>query len=216
MEATELILPYAGIEIERLVKQYYPDMSTRLLSIALGVSISRLHQIASSIGSKKSPEFKRKEAKRLSLAGQTFRFKKGQIPPNKGKPMSKEVYEKVKPTMFKKGNMPQNTKYDGHLSIRTDKRAGRSYIYVRVSLGKYRELHRVMWEQANGKIPKGFNVVFKDNNTSNVRLENLELVSNAELMARNTIQRYPNELKSLIKLLSKLRKEIRNGEELNG
>lgn len=215
MDTQDLVLPYAGIERDRLIREYYPNRTTRIISVVLGIETNSVHKIANSMGVKKSVEFKRKEAQRLSVSGAAFRFKKGQVPPNKGKPMSQEVYEKVRPTMFKKGNKPHNAKFDGYLSVRKDK-SGKSYIYIRVAEGKFELLHRVMWERANGHIPNGYNVVFKDNDSSNVRIENLELVSNAELMARNTIQRYPNELKNLIKLLSKLKKEIRNGEELNG
>ena len=40
--------------------------------------------------------------------GRTGHFPKGNIPPNKGKKVSKEAYEKSKTTMFRKGNIPVN------------------------------------------------------------------------------------------------------------
>jgi hypothetical protein len=40
--------------------------------------------------------------------------------------------------------------------------------------------HRYLWEQAHGKIPEGYRVIFLDNNKLNCDLDNLELVSKIE------------------------------------
>ena len=68
--------------------------------------------------------------------------------------------------------------------------------------------HRYLWEQAHGTIPKGYNIIFKNGNTLNCCLENLVCVSNEELMQKNTIHRYPNELKTAIKQISKIKKQL--------
>lgn len=112
-----------------------------------------------------------------------------------------------KATQFTKGNLPHNTKDDGDIGIRD------GYKYLRLSLANWVLLHRYNWEQVHGKIPKGFNLVFKDNNANNCQVENLELVSNADLMRRNTIQRYPAELQRSIKLIGKLKRKISNHEK---
>jgi hypothetical protein len=57
-------------------------------------------------------------------------------------------------------------------------------------------------------------VVFKDGNQLNCIIENLECISNAELMQRNTIHRFPAELKSTIRLVNKLKRNI-NAKEQN-
>jgi len=73
---------------------------------------------------KKSDEFRsmelQRQADRLKVVGAKFRYAKGREPENKGKPMSKELYDKCKATMFKKGNEPHNTCYDGHERISTE------------------------------------------------------------------------------------------------
>lgn len=51
-------------------------------------------------------------------------------------------------------------------------------------------------------------VTFRDRNPQNVVIENLELISRQEGMKRNSIQNYPKEVKSTIRLLSKLKKII--------
>lgn len=53
-------------------------------------------------------------------SGVDCRFVKGQEPPNKGKPMTPEQYEKARPTMFKKGNIPANHMNVGDISRTTD------------------------------------------------------------------------------------------------
>lgn len=112
-------------------------------------------------------------------------FKKGQIPWNKGK----KGLRLSPATEFKPGNKPWNTKYDGYISVRDLNRI--PYKYIRVESGKWVLYHHWLWEQNLGPVPKGFVVHFKNGNTMDVRLENLELISRAELAMRNR-----NELKA--------------------
>jgi hypothetical protein len=137
------------------------------------------------------------------------RFNKGHEPLNKGKRMTEEMKEKIKHTFFQKGHLPHNTKDDGSISVRNDKR-GIPYMHYRVSLSKWIPLHHKVWIDENGEIPKGHNVIFKNKNTLDVRLENLECISNTENMLRNTIQRYPDDLKLQLKKISKLKRIIKN------
>ncbi len=149
-----------------------------------------------------------RQADRLRIVGVKSRYNKGQEPENKGKPMSKDLYEKCKPTMFKKGNEPHNTNYDEHERLSKD-----GYIEIRIRKGKYVLKHRHIWEQSNGKVPKGFIVVFKDRNHQNITLENFELISREENMQRNTIHRFPAELKSTIRLVNKLKRTINEKQD---
>lgn len=111
-------------------------------------------------------------------------FKKGHVPANKGKKMPKHVYQKAKPTMFKKGNKPANTKKKGDISIRKDSK-GRPYKYIKVSDGNWPLLHRYLWKKHHGAIPKGHIVVFKDGDSLNCTIDNLELITKAENVRRN-------------------------------
>ncbi len=70
-------------------------------------------------------------------------------------------------------------------------------------------LHRLLWTEAHGPVPVGHYVRFKDGNKRNITLENLELVSVRENMLRNTIQRYPPELKKTMFLTARLRRKIK-------
>jgi hypothetical protein len=102
-------------------------------------------------------------------------FKKGDIPHNKGKKIPEEIKAKYVHTMYKKGNVPQNTKHDGAISIRETK--GRPYKWIRVEKAIWKLYHRFLWEQHHGKIPKGYSVRFIDGDSLNCVIENLQIVT---------------------------------------
>ena len=61
---------------------------------------------------------------------------------------------------------------------------------------------------ANGQVPDGYNIIFRDGNTLNCVLENLECISDSELMRRNTIHNLPVEVQELIHLKAQLTRAI--------
>jgi hypothetical protein len=197
-------------EIEYL-KANYADTYTSALCKNLDRSYSAICYQAYKLNLYKSGTFMdielQKQANRIKIDGKQFQFSKGQTPPNKGQKMSSEVYEKVKYTMFKKGEIPRNTKQEGYEMIDKD-----GYVKIKVQ-DKMAYKHRVIWEQHNDKLNKGDVVRFKDGNKLNCTIENLELVSRSENMIKNTIHRFPEEVKSTIKLLTKLKKKIKHGTE---
>lgn len=189
------------------IKEHYPHTMTENIAKTLGRPKSSIHGKAYCLGIKKTKEFMQSAESGVFIKGSTTgektRFKKGQIPPNKGKKMDPELKKRIKHTFFTKGHLPHNAKYDGAISVRHEKN-GTPYYWIRLSKANWELLHRHIWMQHNGPIPKGFNIAFKDGNQANCKLENLELISNEELMNRNTIQRYPPELKKAIRLISKI------------
>lgn len=201
---------YTQVEID-YIKEHYPHIRTDLIAKKLNRSLTSVYNKAHSLGLKKTAEFLASPESGILVKGHTrgksTQFKKGQIPPNKGHKMSPELYEKCKHTMFKKGNLPGNTLKDGEITIRKNK-LGTPYFHIRLSLGKWEYLHRVLWEKENGTIPKGFNVSFKDGNTANCKIENLELISNAELMNKNSLYNYPKDLQRLIRVKGALQRQI--------
>lgn len=113
--------------------------------------------------------------------GSDGRFIKGQQPHNKGVKMSKEVYEKAKHTMFKKGNIPHN-----HKPVESERVNVDGYIEIKIAEPKkWRLKHNVVWEQHNGAIPKGYVVVFLDRNPLNIDISNLKLIRRSELLIMN-------------------------------
>ena len=114
-------------------------------------------------------------------SGLTGKFRKGQTPHNKGKKMPKEVYEKVKHTMFAKGNVPPNHRPVGSERISKD-----GYIEVKVAEpNKWRLKQRVVYEETKGKIPEGCPIIFLDGNKRNFDIDNLRCITRSELLYLN-------------------------------
>ena len=201
-----------------IIRQRFPHERTQGIADDLGLSYSQVASRAFTIGLRKTLEFKQSESSgrtNLIEGGKKFRFKKGNVPFNKGKKMPAEIYEKVKPSMFKKGSRPHNWKPNGTIVERKDTDlSGRVYLYYKVSDSNWILYHNKVWIEHNGLIPKKSIVRFIDGNTRNCDISNLEMVSMRDNMHRNSIQRFPEEIKQIIKLTTKLNKTI-NGKKQN-
>jgi hypothetical protein len=90
-------------------------------------------------------------------------------------------------TRFKKGGLPHNTKFDGAITIRTDKR-GVQYKYIRIAKAVWKPLQVYNWEQINGPVPPKHILIFKDHDTMNCEPGNMELISRKAHMRRNSNQ----------------------------
>jgi hypothetical protein len=120
--------------------------------------------------------------------------------------MTAEAIERTKATRFQVGGRVWNHRPVGWERVNV-------YGYIEVKIAEPRTFklkHRHAWEQAHGPIPKGHNVVFRDGDTMNCKPENLELVSNAENMKRNTLHRFPEEVRQLIHAKGALTRQINN------
>ena len=197
------------------LQKHYPDEVTADVARQLNRSVSSINAKCFLLKIKKSEKFIEEQLGRFREGGKQMRFAKGNKSWNKGKKLEGLIpaasIEGMKKTQFKKGDLPHNTRSDGEISIRKDK-SGRSYKFIRKGLANWPMLHVVMWEEKYGKVPEGMIVVFKNKNTLDCRLENLELISRRENMLRNSIQNYPGEVKETIFLIKKLNRYI-NGKE---
>ena len=203
-------------EIDILLRDYQdPNIFSADIAKRLDRTLSQVYNKAGKMGLKAPLE-------RSRLAGKlgtnhpnavAHRFKKGSVPPNKGKKMSPEVYEKVKETMFKKGNSPVNHREVGSERINVD-----GYIETKVAEPNvWRLKHRIIWEQYNGVIPAGYNVQFKNHNTQDCRIENLYIISHAEQMRteNSLVARYPKEVQEVIRLKGVVNRIIHKRERDN-
>ena len=181
----------------------YATTSNAELAAALGKkNADRVMDKASHLKLRKSGQFLRESCK-ARTKGQ---FKKGLIPHNKGKKLSEETKAKLAKTklaktMFKSGNRPHNT-----LEVGAETQDKDGYVMVKIaepSVWQYK--HHVAYGEP---VPTGHKVIFLDGNKYNFERGNLQLVSNAELMNRNTMHRYPPELVRLLKTLNKLKKRV--------
>ena len=104
-------------------------------------------------------------------------FKKGSTPWNKGL----KGYMGANKTSFKKGTIPPN-----QVPIGTESITKGGYIKVKVGEpNKWKLKQRYIYEQHYGEIPKSHNVIFADKNIRNFDINNLVLVSKAEMLILN-------------------------------
>ena len=193
------------------IREAYPDTSTEIVAKNLGRTVLAIYGIATKLGLHKSEEYqaekRRMEAERLKTAGVAFRYPKGNVPANKGLRRPGWSVGRMKETQFKKGQPSGNWKPIG--SERICSKDG--YILIKVTEGQplnYRHKHVVVWEEANGPVPKGHVVVFKDGDKLNCDLANLELITRAELMQRNTFHNFPEDVKAQIHVLAGFKRKL--------
>ncbi len=115
-------------------------------------------------------------------SGLDGRFKPGAVPANKGK---KGIRIKgTEKTWFKKGSKPPNWVPIGSERISKD-----GYIQIKIQEGQFqnnwRGKHILIWEDHNGPLPKSHAIIFGDGDKRNFSLDNLVLVSRAQLVKLN-------------------------------
>jgi hypothetical protein len=119
--------------------------------------------------------------------GRDCRFPPGLVPFNKGRKGSCPAG--CEKGWFKPGNTPQNWQPVGTEIIDED-----GYTKVKTRNPKtWKFKHRLIWEKANGKIPRGHIVLFADRDRSNFALDNLILVSRNELAVMNHLGLISND-----------------------
>jgi hypothetical protein len=102
------------------------------------------------------------------------KFKPGHKPFNKG--IDKKTWKKI--CKRRKDYIPVG-------SERTTNNQYKEYVDIKIGEAKWKRKHVLIWEEANGKVPKGHVVIFADGNQNNFDLDNLLLVSRKELGVMN-------------------------------
>lgn len=200
-------------EEEQLLRDRYADEDTASIALDLKRSVEKVYCKADRLGLKKSEAYLAecfaRCGKQVSETGRLTRFQKGHTTWNKGM-KGLQVGGRAKETQFGQGHMPHNWVPVGTEQVRD------GYLWRKVtdtrSRHDWKQVHVMLWEEHNGPIQKGQILVFKNGNKQLIELENLELITRAELMKRNTIHRYPPELKDAIRAVGRLKRTIRKVE----
>ena len=197
-------------EMARLAALYSDTPMTQLQE-TLGRPKSAIYGKAKELGLKRSAKFLASEhsgrLRNSNNPGVATRFQKGHGTWNKGKPFA--AGGRSAETQFTTGRLPHN-----HVPIGTEVMATDGYLKIKVAEPNTWEwTHRRNWEAIHGSIATGFLLVFRDGDHNNCNVENLELITRGELMRRNTIHRYPEELKTTIRQLGKLKRAIEAAHE---
>lgn len=193
---------------KQYVRDHYLDYPLKALARQAGCGINQMLRFMDREGLTVPDEIKQKN----KLSGL---FKKGQPPPNKGRPMhewaSEASIKAMQAGQFRKGSLPHNTKYDGYVRLSKD-----GYLEIRVSKRKFELLHRKRWREEVGDIPDDHILVCRTNNRLCTCPSNWELITKTENMIRNSRHDYPKELvptKTAIALINKKLKTLKENEE---
>lgn len=217
--------PYSRKE-RVIIFALYPHVKTERIAELVGRKVGHVYQRAAAWGLRKSEEFLASadacRLRRGDNVGAEFRFVKGQTPFNKGLRRPGWSPGRMRETQFKKGERSgiavRNWRPVGTILIDTE---GYRRIKVREAVwgqeptgfGNVKVwplLQRHVWEQQNGPIPPGHTIVFRDGDRANCDIGNLEMISRADLMRRNTIHnRYPEEMVKAVMMLGAVKRRLR-------
>lgn len=208
---------WTTVELE-LLRRHYADSHTTDIAQALGRDPRQVLAKANAMGLHKTRAFIAEVARERTLrpehGGRATQFRKGQAPANKGvKQPPGWAPGNMAATRFKPGNRPQTwvpvgsytVNGDGYLDQKVNDDPGPRHV-------RWKPVHRLVWEAAHGPVPAGHAVVFKPGMKSTqlekITLDTVELVTRAELMRRNSVQRYGRELANLMQLRGQLVRQI--------
>lgn len=201
-------------EDDSIMRELYPHNPTKELMGVLDASERAIYMRASFLGLKKSPDYMRTPASgRLGHGkGADCRFKKGMTPWNKGREFNPGG--RSHETRFKPGQKPHTWNPIGHERVTKDGYRERKMTDTGTTRHDYVGLHILLWREFNGEVPDGCAIVFRDGNKQNITIGNLECVTRAELMRRNSYHnRYPKEVALLIQLRGAVNRQINKRRE---
>ncbi len=206
-----------------LVRKLYADIPTAELAERVGRSLRSVYNAAKELGLRKSAAYMASPAasrlRRGNNVGAAFRYKPGHVPANKGLRRPGWAPGRMAETQFKKGSRagvaqakwkPVGTIMlrDGYPIMKV-KDEPQDIAGIGANSTNWMYVHKMVWEQAHGPIPEGHRIWWKDRDHLNCSLENLELLSDKQHMARTTIHNLPKPLKLAIYALGALNRQIR-------
>lgn len=208
--------PWTADELET-VRINYADFPTFLIAYLVGRSEQAVYSLARTLGLHKSEAYLAGpwacRLRRDNTAGVPYRFRKGQAPANKGLRRPGWASGRMRETQFKKGQKPHTWLPIGSTRINGDGYRDRKVSDTGYPPRDWKGEHILLWEEHLGPVPPGHCICFKNGDKADIRIDNLACISHAERMRRNTIHRYPPELKDAIRAHAKLQRTIRKRYE---
>jgi hypothetical protein len=201
------------------LKLEYADAHTPTLAASMDRPVGTVYQKALSLGLRKSPEYLASP-----LAGRTdgnrggqARFKPGHKTWNKGVQGSTGNHPNCKRTQFKKGEMHGSAQHN-YVPIGSERISKDGYLERKVNddhptpARRWVGVHRLVWESANGPIPKGHVVCFLPGRRTaiaeRITIDGLELVSRADLARRNHPRSKDPEMAKLVQLKGAITRQV--------
>lgn len=111
-------------------------------------------------------------------------------------------------TRFQPGDKPHTWNPVGHERVSKEGYLLRKVTDTGVTRRDYRPVHHLVWQEAGREIPPGHALVFRDGDKRNFALGNLELVTRADLMRRNSYHNYGPEIAATVQLRGAIMRQI--------
>lgn len=205
-----------------LVLRLYPHKPTAEIAQQLGRSMAGVYNQARAMGLSKSAAYMASPAacrmRRGDGVGAAHRFPPGHVPANKGLRRPGWSPGRMSETQFKAGRPPSTAR--NYAAIGSHRYSKDGYLERKVTddqslapTRRWTAVHRLVWEAEHGPIPAGHAVVFlpgrRTRALKKITIDAIELVSRAELMRRNSSQRYGIEIQQTMSALGRLKKAIK-------
>jgi hypothetical protein len=194
------------------LRQLYPDTPSADIAQRLGRTLAQVYSKAGALKLRKSAEYLASpdacRLRRGDEVGKEHRFAPGQRPWNAGLKGWSAGGNSIK-GRFQPGERPHTWQPVGAERVTTEGYLQRKMTDTGYSPRDWVNVHHLLWQEHHGPIPDGHIIVFKNGDKSDVRLENLELLTRGENMRRNSLHtRYPKEIGQLIQLKGALQRQI--------
>lgn len=211
-------------EKDQQLIELFADLPTAAVAERLGLTVSQVNRQAYRLQLKKSPERIAAQIAEAMARGHSHpavranQFKKGAAPKNKGTRRPGWAPGRMAETQFRPGRPACEAA--NYVPIGSEKFDSKRGVTVRkitddpqlFPANRWRPVHVLVWEAANGAIPHGHLCRFRDGmktlDSSLITVDRLELVTLAENMRRNTLHRYPKHVVSAIQLRGTLIRKI--------
>lgn len=200
------------------LRSIFADTASIVVARLMDRSISAIRGRAGILGLHKSEAYLESPAacrlRRDDAPGLAYRYPKGHVPANKGTRRPGWSPGRMAQTQFKKGEMA-GAAHQKWRPIGTEVQDDDGYLKRKIaddrskpSRFNWKFVHVLVWEEKHGPVPPGHCLCFKNGNKADTRIENLELISRADRMRRNTIHNLPPALKQASQLVGAVRRQI--------
>ncbi|MGD9836040.1 MAG: HNH endonuclease signature motif containing protein [Piscinibacter sp.] len=191
---------------EALLRERFATTPTPELAALLNRTQNAVRERARRLGLERDYAAAPAAARTQGRSTATGRFEAGCTPWNKG-----AIYRaggRSAETRFKPGAAPHNAAPIGAERVSKDGILQRKVSDTGYPPRDWTSVHALLWVEHHGPIPKGHIVVFRNGNRSDIRIENLELITRVENMRRNTVHNLPKPLAEAIQLRGAIRRQI--------
>ncbi len=192
------------------LRRLFPDHTAREISERTGRGVRSIELKARQLGLRKTSEWIAERARAAmadpSHPARRTQWQTGNAPYNKGKPHPPRG--RTLETMFQPGHRPHTW-----MPIGSDRTSKEGYLLRKTAdtgctRRDYVAIHHLVWRMHGRTVPAGYALCFIDGDKRNFDIHNLELVTRAELMRRNSVHRLPKEAALAYQLVGCIRRQI--------